>query len=276
MTLQVRRVSIAVLLLSFALIAAASAQNITPEEAVKRAAHNELATSPDIHPFRYTLRKVDNGKVTTKEIIETKDGDVARLIAVGDKPLPPDAESAEVQRLQDLLANPEIQAHRHKREQADSKRADEMVRLLPTAFIYQFEGMVEGPNGPCYRLSMKPNPSFNPPDREAEVYHGMAGELWIDQKQERMAKLNVHLIADVDFGWGIVGRLFKGGTIVVGQMDVGHGHWEQNLLHLNLEGKILLIKSLTIDTTEEESNFAPVPADWTYQDSARALLSEKH
>ncbi len=89
MTLQVRRVSIAVLLLSFALIGCASAQNITPEEAVKRAAHNELATSPDIHPFRYTLRKVDNGKVTTKEIIETKDGDVARLIAVGDKPLSP-------------------------------------------------------------------------------------------------------------------------------------------------------------------------------------------
>ncbi|MGC1360835.1 MAG: hypothetical protein WA826_06650, partial [Silvibacterium sp.] len=135
---------------------------------------------------------------------------------------------------------------------------------------------VEGPNGPCYRLSMKPDPSFSPPDREAEVYHGMAGELWIDQKQERMAKLNVHLIADVDFGWGIVGRLFKGGTILVGQTDVGQGHWEQNLLHLNLEGKILLIKSLTIDTTEEESNFAPVPADWTYQDAARALLSEKH
>ena len=152
MTLQLRRVSIAVLLLSSALIAVASAQDITPEEAVNRAAHNELATSLDPHPFRYTLRKVDNGKVTTKEIIETKDGDVARLIAVGDKPLSPDAESAEVQRLQDLLAHPEIQAHRQKREQADSKRADDMVRLLPTAFIYQFEGMVEGPNGPCYRL----------------------------------------------------------------------------------------------------------------------------
>jgi hypothetical protein len=53
-------------------------------------------------------------------------------------------------------------------------------------------------------------------------------------------------------------------------------HWEQDLLRLNLTGKILLIKSLNIDTTEQESNFSPVPADWTYQDAVRALLNEKH
>jgi len=151
-----------------------------------------------------------------------------------------------------------------------------MVRLLPTAFIYQFEGMIEGPSGPCYRMSIKPNPNFDPPDRQAEVLHGMAGEIWIDQKEERMVKLNVHLIADVDFGWGIFGKLYKGGTILVEQKDVGHDHWEQYKLRLNLNGKILMFKSLVIDTKEDESNFAPVPADWTYQDAVRALLSEDH
>jgi hypothetical protein len=275
MVLRVRPVFFATLLLFFALTGSASAHDVTPEEAVTRAAHNEL-DAKNKHPFRYTIRKVENGKITTKEIIETKDGDVARLIAVGDKPLPAAADAAEVQRLKTLLAHPEIQAHRRRKEQADSSRADEMVRLLPNAFIYQFEGMVNGPSGPCYRLSIKPNPKFNPPDREAEVYHGMAGELWIDQQRERMAKLNVHLIADVDFGWGIVGKLFKGGTIVVEQKDVGEGHWEQNLLRLNLQGKILMFKTLTIDTSEQESDFAPVPADWTYQDAVKALLSERH
>jgi hypothetical protein len=274
MILQVRRVSIAGLLLFFSLIGAASAQDVTPEEAVTRAANNELAKHVG-HPFRYSLHKVDNGKATTKEIIETKDGDVARLIAIGDKPLVPDAESIEVQRLNMLLNNPAIQEHRRKREQADTGRADEMVRLLPSAFLYHFEGMVEGPNGPCYRLNMKPNPSFRPPDHQALVYHGMAGELWIDQKQERMVKLDVHLITDVEFGWGIVGKLFKGGTILVEQKDVGGGHWEQTNLRLNLQGKILLLKSLTINTTEQESNFSPVPSNWTYKDAARALLSEK-
>lgn len=275
MVFHLQRAAIAGLLLSFALAGAASAENLTPQEAIERASHNEL-TAHDVHPYRFTLRKVDDGKITTKEIIETKDGDVARLIAINDKPLPPAVEAKEIQRLQTLLADASIQEHRRKREQADADRANEMVRLLPTAFVYEFEGIVEGPSGPCYKLSMKPNPDFDPPDRQAEVLHGMAGEIWIDQKEERMVKLNVHLIADVDFGWGIFGKLYKGGTILVEQKDVGHDHWEQHKLRLNLNGKILMFKSLVIDTKEDESNFAPVPADWTYQDAVRALLSEDH
>jgi len=263
------------MIVSFALVAAANAQEINPEKIVKDAAYNELH-SRDHHPFRYTLRKDDNGKITTKEIIETSQGDVARLIAINDRPLAPDANAAEIHRLQTLLAHPAIQLHRLKRERADSNRANEMIRLLPTAFVYQYEGMVPCSSGLCYRFSMKPNPNFDPPDRQAEVLHGMAGELWIDQREKRMVRLDVRLIADVEFGWGIFGRLYKGGTILVEQKDVGMDHWEQNLLRLNLTGTILMFKSLVIDTTETESNYAPVPPDWTYQDAVRALLNEQH
>lgn len=275
MNIQLRRTSCAGLIILFTLAGMAAAQNINTEKIVRDAAYNELH-SRDNHPFRYTLRKDDNGKITTKEIIETREGGVARLIAIGDKPLSASADEAEIHRLQNLLAHPELQAHRLQKEQADSNRANEMLRLLPTAFVYRYEGMVEGPDGPCYRLSMQPNPNFDPPDRQAEVLHGMAGELWIDQKEQRMVRLNVHLIADVAFGWGIFGRLYKGGTILVEQKNVGENHWEQNLLRLNLRGTILLFKSLVIDTTETESNYAPVPPDWTYQDAVRALLSESH
>lgn len=275
MTFKLRRASCTGLAFFFMLAGIAAAQDVNPEKIVKDAAFNELH-SHDHQPFRYTLRKDDNGKITTKEIIETSQGDVARLIAINDRPLSPTVDAAEIHRLQNLLAHPELQTHRLKREQADSNRANEMIRLLPTAFVYKYEGMVQGPDGLCYRLSMQPNPDFNPPDRQAEVLHGMAGELWIDQAHQRMVRLNVHLIADVEFGWGIVGRLYKGGTILVEQEDVGGDHWEQNLLRLNLRGTILIFKSLVIHTTETESNFAPVPADWTYQDAVRALLSESH
>jgi len=275
MIYQLRCAATTGLLLFFTLTGIVSAQDVNPEQIVKDAAYNELHAR-DIHPFRYTLRKDDDGKITTKEIIETKDGDVARLIAVRDRPLSPDAESAEVQRLQNLLDHPEIQAHRKKSEQADANRANELIRLLPTAFVYHYEGMVDGPSGPCYRFSMQPNPDFHPPDREAEVFAGMAGELWIDQNELRMVRLNAHLIADVEFGWGIFGRLYKGGTILVEQKDVGEDHWEQTLLRLNLRGTILIFKSLVIDTTETATNFESVPADWTYQDAVRALLSENH
>lgn len=256
------------------------AQATTPESVasdpvalVRRAVANELKPSDGQHPYRYKLHKIDDGRSTTKEIVETKDGDVARLIEAGGHPLDGDANQTEVDRLNNLLAHPEIQEHRHKREQADNSRANEMIRLLPDAFLYQFLGMAQGPNGPVYRLSLKPNPNFNPPDREAEVYAGMAGELWIDQQRERMVKLDVHLIADVNFGWGILGRLDKGGSILVEQEDVGNDHWEQEHFKLNLHGKALLFKTLDFETTEDETDFVPVPGGWSYQDAVKLLLS---
>ncbi len=256
------------------------AQTTTPESValdpvalVRRAVANELRATDGQHPYRYKLHKIDDGRSTTKEIVETKDGDVARLLEAGGHPLGGDANQNEIDRLNNLLAHPEIQEHRHKREQADSSRANEMIRLLPDAFLYQFLGMAQSPSGPAYRLSLKPNPNFDPPDREAEVYAGMAGELWIDQREERMVKLDVHLIADVNFGWGILGRLDKGGSILVEQEDVGNNHWEQEHFKLNLQGKALLFKTLDFETTEDETDFVPVPAGWTYQDAVRLLLT---
>src|SRR5579885_3152331 len=244
-----------------------------PAAIVRRASHNELAASNGNHPFRYQLHKIDDGKITTKEIVETKDGDVARLIAVNDKPLDPDAQQAEIDRLNNLAAHPELQAHRHKKEQEDSNRANEMIRLLPDAFLYRYEGTVDGPNGPCHRLSFQPNPNFNPPDREAQVYAGMAGELWIDKTQERMVRLDAHLIADVEFGWGILGRLYKGGSILVEQADVGDHHWETIHLKLSLTGKALMIKPLSFQTTEDASHFEPVPPEMGYQNAIKMLLN---
>lgn len=258
----------------------AAAQSPTPEavaanpvDLVRRAAHNELNASNGGHPFRYKLHKIDDGRITTKEIVETKDGDVARLIATQDEPLSSEANQAELNRLNNLMEHPELQERRHKREQEDSNRANEMIRLLPDAFLYHFEGMVNGPNGPCYRLTFKPNPNFDPPDRQAEVYHGMAGELWIDQAQERMVKLDAHLIDDVEFGWGILGKLYKGGSIQVDQADVGEHHWETTHLKLNLHGKALFFKTLDFETTEDASDFAPVPPQINYKDAIKLLES---
>jgi hypothetical protein len=268
----------ALLLLPLAALAfqqtAAPGNGIDTAALVRRASQNELAPSKATTAIRYKLRKADEKGVNTKEIIETKDGNVARLISIGDKPLTPEQAQGEASRLEQLMNDPSLQDHRRKREKEDSDRADKMIKLLPDAFLYTYLGMVDGPNGPCYRLSFKPNPNFDPPDREAEVYHGMAGEMWIDKGQERLVKLDAHLIDDVNFGWGILGRLYKGGTLVVEQADVGGNHWETTHMRLNLTGKALLFKSLRFDTTEDASDFQSV-AQMGYRDAIKLLQADK-
>jgi hypothetical protein len=244
---------------------------IDPAKIVRDASYNELHSTKPGRSFSYRQHKVDPKGSMVKEIVETKDGDVARLIERDGKPLPPAEEQAEIDRLNNLLAHPEVQEHRHKKEQEDSARGDEMVRMLPDAFLYTFDGMVEGPNGLCYRLEFKPNPAFTPPDREGEVYHGMVGELWVDQAQLRLVKIDAHLISDVNFGWGVLGRLYKGGSILVQNADVGLHHWETIHMKLNLQGKLLMLKSVDYSTTEDFSNFKIQPQELGYQEAIRLL-----
>ncbi|MGB8537998.1 MAG: hypothetical protein WCD57_16370 [Acidobacteriaceae bacterium] len=244
---------------------------IDPAKIVRDASYNELHSARPGRSFSYRQHKVDPKGSVVKQIVETKDGDVARLIERNGKPLPPEEEQAEIDRLNNLLAHPEIQEHRHKKEQEDSARGDEMVRMLPDAFLYTFEGMVEGPSGLCYRLKFRPNPAFTPPDREGEVYHGMVGELWVDQSQLRLAKIDAHLISDVNFGWGVLGRLYKGGSILVQNADMGLHHWETIHLKLNLQGKLLMLKNVDYSTTEDFSDFKIQPEELGYQEAIRLL-----
>ncbi len=246
-------------------------QTPDPEKIVRDASWNELHSKSPGRSFSYRQHKIDPKGSLLKAIVETRDGDVARLLEKDGKPLSSEDEQAEMDRLNNLLAHPEVQAHRHKKEQEDSARGDEMVRMLPDAFLFEADGMVEGPNGPCYRLKFKPNPAFTPPDREGEVYHGMVGELWIDQAQLRLVKIDAHLISDVNFGWGVLGKLYKGGSILVENADVGLHHWETVHMKLQLQAKILMMKNEDYSTTEDFSDFQIQPQELDYQEGIHLL-----
>ena len=273
--MSTRRV-IGLILLALAPVSLAQTEQpaaIDPVALVRRATQHRLDADRNHRPLRFLLRKTDERHDTTKDIVETKDGDVARLVAINASPLSPQANQAELERLNTLANSPEIQEHRHKREQKDAERVNRMMGLLPDAFLYRFEDMVPCAGGQCYRLSFSPNPRFAPPDEEANIFRGMAGEVWIDQAQERLTRLDAHLISDVDFGWGIIGRLDKGGTILLEQANIGGHDWEVTGMKVNLTGKALMFKSLSFHITEEASHFSLAPPDLDYRKAIQLLES---
>src|SRR5260370_13464607 len=145
------------------------------------------------------------------------------------------------------------------------------MRLLPEAVLYRYEGMTPRQNGQCYRLGFTPNPQFDPPSEEAKIFRGMAGEVWIDLAEERMVKLDAHLIEEVDFGWGIIGRLRKGGTILLEQTHVGGHQSELTHMQLSLTCKALLINSLDIQMTSHRSEISPVSPRISYRQASPLL-----
>ena len=263
-------------LLALALLTDASAQSLPPAQMdatalVRRAVQHRLDAEKSHHPVRYLIHRTDERHDTTKAIIETVDGDVARLIAINGKPLPVEADRAELNRLDTLANHPEMQEHRRKSEQKDAERIDRLLALLPDAFLYRFEGMASCATGQCTRLSFTPNPHFTPPNMEADLLRGVAGEVWIDAAQERLTRLEGHFIADVDFGFGILGKLNKGGTVLLEQSDVGGHDWELTRLTLHVTGKALMVKPLSYQINEEASGFAQVAFGLRYRDAIQLL-----
>jgi hypothetical protein len=125
-----------------------------PHALVQAAIDNELKHAYGVRPAaRYQLRKKTRNTDTTKEILETSQGGVARLVAIHNAPLNATQTQAELQRLQALASDPEAQQHRHHNEERDAARISSVMRLLPEAFINQFEGSVDTPDGTAIRLT---------------------------------------------------------------------------------------------------------------------------
>jgi hypothetical protein len=130
-----------------------------------------------------------------------------------------------------------------------------MVRALPNAFFYQEIGR----DGDTLKLRFRPDPDYRPQSHEESVYTGMAGELWLNTAQQRLQKIDAHLFHDVDFGWGILGRLYKGGSFMVQQEQVDATHWDTTVTKLDLTGKAMMFKSLVYKEQEYQTEYRRLP-----------------
>lgn len=256
-----------------------SSTAFTPEQAqalVMRALATESRAAQELsrgkHPLCYKLRKVSPRLTSTKEIVETRDGDVARLLTINDQPLSAADEQREETRLQALLDDPGLQQHRKQSEDSDTARALKVLRVLPNAFLYQYAGTAETANGLVARFPFKPNPQFDPPDLETGVLTAMAGELWIDPVHERVVRLAGTLQQDKQIALGLA-ELDKGGTVEIVQADVGD-QWRIVHLKLVMNGRILF-KSKNSDSVQDYSDFKPLAPDMTYRQAVEMLRGMK-
>ncbi len=244
-----------------------------PSALVRNASQNELANSYGHRlPMRYRLRKITAKSDTTKEIVETRDGAVARLIAVDGHALGPARAQQEAQRLHSVSSDPAIEAHRRSSERRDAQRINEIMRLLPDAFIYRYAGKIDTPDGSAIHLTFGPNPKFSPPDLTTRVLTGIRGDIWIDADDLRVVRIDGHIFKTVDYGWGLLGTVNPGGTVLLERTKTSECGWQLTRLSIHLHGRALLFKTLHISIEETATDYHRVSSSWTYQDAVRWLL----
>jgi hypothetical protein len=226
--------------------------------------------------LRYRMHLVNAKGDQTRDVIESRDGTVARLILRDGKPLTEEQDKAERERLNDMLKNPDAFAKHIKDTESGKKIADQLMRLMPDAMIYTYvPGQPQTGRYPGITevvLDYEPNPKFHPPTTTAEALTGLRGRAWIDIKTKQVIRMEGTIFRAVNFGWGMLAHIYPGGQLSLDQAEATDDRWIFTHFKERIAVRALLVKTLNIQSDVDASNFQSIPS-MSYQDAIRELLN---
>src|SRR5579862_90374 len=246
----------AIVVFAVAACVAANAQQ-DPQQLVKETIYNELHAQK--HPRYWMFRDSNQQSGVTKvsRVVETPQCWFRWPLSVNGHPPTAQQEQQDRDKLNQLVSDQSARQKNRQELNHDAKQAQNLMEMLPDAFLYTNDGEQDG----NIRLKFRPNPHYNPPTRPAKVFHNMEGTLLINPREKRLAGISGTLMHDVTFGWGVLGRLYQGGTFNVKQTEIAPNDWEVTYLDVHIRGKALFFHTISEQQHEVESDFEPVPAN---------------
>ncbi|MGB9032683.1 MAG: hypothetical protein WCC27_21340, partial [Acidobacteriaceae bacterium] len=242
----------------------------TAADLVREVIYNELHDRERDSHWQYRSECLSSAENLVREQVETDNGPIFRLIAQNGNPLDASQREREDKRLDEYLHSPGQIARVERAHQEDEARLAAVMELLPQAFLFDYEGAAADN---LVRISFRPDPAFTASGYEARIIHALAGTLTVDARLKRMIDMRGVLAERVDFGYGLLGHVEKGGSFEIHRRRVGPTHWKTDLVEVHIQGKILMLKTVSKDQREARFDFRPVPSGTTLSE-AREMLSQ--
>lgn len=244
-----------------------AAQDVT--QFVQKAVDNELNEDRADHShWLYFEGDAKPGKFVRQWVAETADGNLRRVVQLDGQKLAPGQQE---QHVDAYLANPTLQAKQRKSEAHDDHEAEEMLELLPRAFLWS--RLSE--KGDDVTLHFKPNPDFRPPDLESKVFAAMEGDMCVNRQAMRIASIKGKLIQNVKIFGGVFGQLDAGGTFDVERRETGGGVWQITETHVHIHGHALIFKTISEEEDDVKWDFKPLSDSITMQQAKKDLMEAK-
>jgi hypothetical protein len=242
------------------LMAASCAFAEEPVDLVRKSVDLEIKAAQDYTtPYTYVLRKESNSGVAVRQMVETKDGLLlARSLTWNGKVPSSEDQAKEDRRLERLITSAEERSKKAAEQKDDAQRALRILRALPTSSLYTLDGHENIAGRDTIRLAFKPNPKFSPEVKETYLLKAAEGKMWIDAESTRMVRLDATITDSVSIGWGLLGKIDKGGKLFLEQAIVKGGQWRMTALRIDATGKALIFKSIRIKQHQTGSNYEPI------------------
>jgi hypothetical protein len=240
----------------------------TAQQIIQEVVNVERVADQNDHSNWIYLEESDKPKEHVLQwVAATQHGNVERVLEKDARELP-EAEQSEL--IQKYLRDTRAQNKQVSEAKHDNQQIDDFLKLLPEAFVWTETGATATTTS----LHFDPAPNFHPPSREARVFSSMTGDMVIDNQQHRICKVKGHLLHDVTFGGGLLGRLKEHSSFALEQQQVGPALWELTAIHVHLEGNALLFKSVSLQQDDKRSRFQPEPAETTLDRAANLVMSQ--
>lgn len=238
------------------------------DHAVVQMAANEKTARAQEHHFSYYSEERSSrtgGHLWKEKVVETDDGVLRRLLTVDGHPLNPAQMQAEEQRIEGIVAHPEAFRKMNAGHHDDEVKATELLEILPKAFLISPAGEENG----CARFSIRPNPDFQPSTYEERIIHVLKGTVSIKQPEDRLCRLEARITQPVEFGFGLLGKVNSGGHFELERTQVDPKNWKSVHISVHVDGRILLLKSITRDQETTRSEIHIVPQHLSLAEAAK-------
>ena len=234
--------------------------------------------------LRYRMHIVNSKGDVVRDVVESRDGTVARLIRKENRALTADEDIAEQQRLKDMLDSPAAFRKHVKDDQSGKKLAVELVKLMPDAMVYTYvpgqpqrsDRDAHADDLPEVVMDFQPDPKWNPPTTAAEALTGLEGRIWVDQRTHHMTRMEGSIFRPVNLGYGMLARIFPGGKLVLEQTGVATGQPAQRWIFSHFSEHVtvraLMVKTIAENSELSASGFQLIEP-MTYQDAIKTLLA---
>ena len=230
------------------------------------------------HPgsyLRYRQRLIDAKGDELRDVIEARDGTVARLIMRDNRPLTAEEDQNERERLNSLLTHPN-DFSRHAKNQAENKKiAIEVIKLMPDAMLYSYapgQPQTANASAPEVVLDFTPNPAFHPPNLYSEGLLGLRGRIWIDASTKQIVRIEGEIFQSINWGWGMLAHIYPGGKVDLEQTAASGPRWNMTQFHEQVTVKALMVKTMKVHSEGQASGFQALPGPIAYTDAIHQLL----
>jgi len=211
-----------------------------------------------------------NGHLWDELVVETPDGSMQRLISEDGKTLTDTQKKTEDKRIAYLANHPNDFRRKNQSRRDDEARMPELLQDIPRMFLFT----TVSSEGEQTRIAFQPNPAFHEQSYQDRVVHAMGGLLIIHTADMRLCELDAHLEHKVGFGFGLLGMLSDKTYMSLVRDKVSTGQWTTTKLSVHLDGRILLLKSISRDLDSSRYDFKPVAHDLSVAEAANILRSK--